>query len=51
MFLRCRYFVMGSPIDKNVKVFWETSVGFLKCVVLQVFPKYSQSYVNFNVNK
>ena len=21
MFLRCCYFVMGSPIDKNVKVF------------------------------
>ena len=51
MFLRSRYFVMGNLIDKNVKVFEETSVGFLKCVVLQVFPKYSQSYVNFNVNK
>ena len=32
-------------------VFWETSVGFLKSVVLQLFPKYSQSYVNLNVKK
>ena len=40
---------MGSPIDMNVDVFWETSVGFLKSVVLQLFPKYSQSYVNLNV--
>ena len=42
---------MGSPIDMNVDVFWETSVGFLKSVVLQLFPKYSQSYVNLNVKK
>ena len=49
VFLKNRYFVMGSPIDMNVDVFWETSVGFLKCVVLQLFPKYSQSYVNLNV--
>ena len=28
-----------------------TSVGFLKCVALQLFPKYSQSYVNLNVKK
>ena len=49
MFLRGRYFVMGDPIDMNVDVFWETSVAFLKCVVLQLFPKYSQSYVNLNV--
>ena len=26
-----------------------TSVGFLKSVVLQLFPKYSQSYVNLNI--
>ena len=51
MFLRGRYFVMGGPIDMNVDVFWETSVGFLKSVVLQLFPKYSQSYVNLNVKK
>ena len=49
MLLRGRYFVMGSPIDLNVDVFRETSVCFLKCVVLQLFPKYSQSYVNLNV--
>ena len=42
MFLRGRYFVMGGPIDMHVDVFWETSVGFLKCVVLQLFPKHNQ---------
>ena len=40
---------MGSPIDMNVDVLWETSVGFLKSVVLQLFPKYSQSNVNLKV--
>ena len=40
---------MGSPIDVNVGVFRETSVGFLKMFVLQLLPKYSQSYVNVNV--
>ena len=49
MFLRGRYFVMGGPIDMNVKLFGETSAGFLKCVVLQLFPKYSQSYVSLNI--
>ena len=49
IFLKGCYFVMGSPIDMNVDVFWETSVGFLKSVVLQLFPKYSQSNVNLNV--
>ena len=49
MFLRGRYFLMGNPININVSMFWETSVGFLKCVVLQLFPKYGQSYVNLNV--
>ena len=35
-FLKSRYFVMaGSSI--NVGMFWETSVGFLKSVVLQLF--------------
>ena len=28
----------------NVDVFSETSVGFLKSEVAQLFPKYSQSY-------
>ena len=37
--LRGRYLVMGSSIDMKVDVFWETSVGFLKSVVLQLFPK------------
>ena len=35
--------------DVNVGVFWEPSVGFLKSVVLQLFPKYNQSYANLNV--
>ena len=49
IFLKGRYFVMGGPIEMNVGVFWETSGGFLKSVVLQLFPKYNQSYVNLNV--
>ena len=40
---------MGGPIDMNVGLFWETSVGFLKSVAFQLFPKYSQSNVNLNV--
>ena len=40
---------MVDSIDMNVDVFWETSVGFLKSQVLQLFPKYSQSYANLNV--
>ena len=49
IFLKSCYFEMGASIDMNVGVFWETSVGFLKSVVLQLFPKYSQSYANLNV--
>ena len=42
---------MGASIDVNVGVFWETYVGFLKTVVLQLFPKYANfpSYANSNV--
>ena len=40
---------MGGCIDMNVGVFWEISVGFIKSVVLQFFPEYSQSYANLNV--
>ena len=40
---------MGGTIDMNIEIFWETSMGFLKIMALQVFPKYSQSYVNLNV--
>ena len=40
---------MGCPIDMNVGVFWETSVGFVKSVDLQLFPKYNQSYANLNL--
>ena len=49
IFLKSRYFIMGGIIDMNFGMFWETSVGFLKSVVLQFFPKYSQKYANFNV--
>ena len=47
--LKGRYFVMGGSIDMSVSVFWETSAGFLKSVVVERFPKYSQSYANLNV--
>ena len=40
---------MGGPIDMNVDVFWETFVGFLKSVILQLFPKHSKSNVHLNV--
>ena len=49
MFLRGHYFVMGGPTDMNFDLFRETSAGFLKCVVLEIFSKCSQSYVNLNV--
>ena len=42
-------FCNGQPIDMNVDVFWETSVGFLKSVVFQQFPIYSRGNVNLNV--
>ena len=45
MFLKACYFAM----DMNIDVFWETSMGFLKSVILQLFPKHSQSYVDLNV--
>ena len=49
IFLKDRYFVMGASIDMSVGMFRKTSVGFLKSVILQLFPKYSQSYANLNV--
>ena len=49
IFLKGRYFVKAGSIDMNVCVFWETCVTFLKNVVLQLFPKSTQSYANFNV--
>ena len=30
---------MGASIDMNVGDFWETSVGFLKSVVPEIYPK------------
>ena len=47
IFLKGCYFEMGSPIDMNVDMHWETSAGFLKSVVLQLFPKYCQSNVTW----
>ena len=47
-FLMGRYFLMGASIFMNVSAFLETSVGFLKSAVLQLFPKYSQSYAYLN---
>ena len=41
--------MVGGSIDTNVGMFWYTSVGFLESAVLQLFPKYSQSYANLNV--
>ena len=38
----------ATSIDMDVHVFWEIFVGFLKSVVLQLFPKYNQSYSNLN---
>ena len=43
MFLKGSYFVVDGIIDMNVSVFWETSESFLNKVVLQFFPKHSQS--------
>ena len=43
------YFVMGGSIDMNFGLFWETAVDFLRSAVLQLFPKYSQSYANLSV--
>ena len=39
---------MVGSIDMNIGAFWETSVGFLKSIDSQLFPKYIQSYVNLN---
>ena len=44
-FLKDRYFVMCRFLDMNLGVFWDTSEGFRKIVVLQLFPKYSQIYI------
>ena len=40
IFLKGHYFVMGGPINMNVGLFWETSVGFLKSVkFLKTLPR------------
>ena len=49
VFWKGHYFLMEGSIDIDVGVFWETSVGFLKIVVSQLLPKYSQSYGNLDV--
>ena len=43
------HFLQFLKNNMNVSVFGETSVGFLKSVVLHLFLKCSQSYVNLNV--
>ena len=48
-FLKECYFVMGQDINVNVGVFKNSFVGFLKSVVMYIFPKFRQSYVNLNV--
>ena len=40
---------MSGSIDMNASVFWQTSVDFVKKVILQFLPKYSQSYANLSV--
>ena len=42
---------MGGSIFINVGMLWETSVGFLKSVVLQLLQTYNQSYANLNVKR
>ena len=49
IFLKGRYFLMGSLIDINIAVIWEASLGFLNSMVLQIFTNYSQSNFNLNV--
>ena len=41
---------MGGPIDINVDAFWETSMGFLKCAVLQLL-KYIAKVVSIWISK
>ena len=45
-FLRGRYFVMGSPIDMNVGVFWETS-GLSKMCGFSTFPEIQPKFCQF----
>ena len=49
IFIKDCYFAIGGPFNLNVSVFRETSVAFPKSVILQLFPKYSQSYINLYV--
>ena len=48
IFSKSCYFVVGGPIDMNISLLSGASVGFLKRVVSQLFPKHSESYVNLN---
>ena len=54
-FLKGRYFLIGGPIDVKYKCccVWRylpmTFLAFPRRVVLQLIPKYSESYVNLNV--
>ena len=46
IFLKDRYFVMGSPIDMNVGVFWETS-GLSKMCGFSTFPEIQPKFCQF----
>ena len=50
-FLKSHYFALCDPIDINVGVFCESSVGFPKSVVLEHFPKFSQNICQFECQK
>ena len=49
IFLNSCYFHFGGCRKMNLGKFLETYVGFLKNVVLQLFSKYYQSYINLKV--
>ena len=42
-------FHLGGCRKMNLGAFLETYVGFLKNVILQLFSKYYQSYINLKV--
>ena len=48
-FLKSRYFHLSGRRKMNIGTFSETYVDFLINVVLQLFSKYYQSYINSKV--
>ena len=49
IFLKRCCFHLGDCRKMNLGAFLETYVGFLKNVILQLFSKYYQSYINLKV--